>query len=136
MQEDLSRKQPSDHCHTLQLSKLTATSDSTRKKYERQLLKVPEDTTPKRGPIRHHSGPDSPLGRPPGLVGGPLTLCRLVLLTIYIDDSKMVSGWLIQRWSRELTRIDDLTIPCSLLNLDSLPATPPRPIYTNPYTLP
>jgi hypothetical protein len=49
---------------------------------------------------------------------GPLTLRRLVLLpTIYIVDSKAVLGRLIQRWSRELTRIDDVVIPCPLLHL-------------------
>ena len=45
-------------------------------------------------------------------------------------------GWFIQRWSRELTWIDDMVIPCPLLHLDSLPPTPPQPIYNIPYPLP
>jgi hypothetical protein len=41
--------------------------------------------------------------------GGPLALYRLVLLpTIYTVDSKAVLGRFIQRWSREVTRIDDM----------------------------
>jgi hypothetical protein len=52
------------------------------------------------------------------LVEGPLTLRRLVLIpTIYTVDSKAVLGQLIQRWSRELMRIDDMEIPCPLLHL-------------------
>jgi hypothetical protein len=59
--------------------------------------------------------------------GGGIALRRLVHLgTIYTVDSKVVLGRLIQRWSRELTRINDVTIPCPLLYLDSLPGTPPR----------
>jgi hypothetical protein len=69
--------------------------------------------------------------------GGPLTLHRLILLsTIYTIDSKAILGRLIQRWSRELTRIDDVVIPCLLLHLNSLPATPPRPVYTSPTPVP
>jgi hypothetical protein len=59
----------------------------------------------------------------------PLTLRRLVLLPIiYTVDSKVVLGRFIQRWSGELTQIDDVAIPCPLLHLDSLPPTPPQPI--------
>jgi hypothetical protein len=82
---------------------------------------------PKRGPIGHHSGPAGPLGRPLSPVGGPLALCHLVLLPmIYTIDSKVVLGQLIQWWSRDLTRIDEVAIPCLLLHLDSLIATPPQ----------
>ena len=60
-------------------------------------------------------------------MGWPIALRRRVLLpTIYTVDSKMVLGQFIQRWSRELTRIDDMVIPCTLLLLESLPITPPR----------
>jgi hypothetical protein len=71
------------------------------------------------------------------LSGGPLALRRLVLLpTIYTVDFKTVLGRLIQRWSKELTRIDDVAIPCPLLHLDSLLATPPRLYIPTPTSLP
>ena len=35
--------------------------------------------------------------------------------------SAVDQGQFIQRWSRELTWIDDMVIPCPLLHLDSLP---------------
>jgi hypothetical protein len=48
----------------------------------------------------------------------PFTLRHLVLLpTIYTVDSKVVLGWFIQLWSREVMRIDDMAILCSLLHL-------------------
>jgi hypothetical protein len=47
MQEDLSMKQPWDHYHTLQTGHPTTTSDSINENSERQLHKVPEDTTTK-----------------------------------------------------------------------------------------
>jgi hypothetical protein len=91
MQEDLSRKQPRDHCHALQTSKLTTISDSIHKNCERQLQKVLEDTTTKRGLRLHRSGPVGPWGRPPSLARSLLTLCRLVLLPmIYFIDFKAV----------------------------------------------
>jgi hypothetical protein len=127
MQEDLSIKQPWDHCHTLQTSKPTTTSDSIRENCERQLQKVPEDTTTKRGPRLHHSGPVGPWGRPPGLAQSPLALRHLVLLpTIYFIDFKATLDRFIQRWSREVTRIDDMAISCSLLHL---------PLYKDAQTL-
>ena len=55
---------------------------------------------------------------------------------IYTIDFKAVLGRFIQRWSRELTWIDDVVIPCPLLHLDSLPPTLPQPIYSSPYPLP
>jgi hypothetical protein len=70
-----------------------------------------------RGPKVHHSGPADPLGRPPVLVLGPLILRRLLLLTIYTVDFKAVLGRFIQRWLREVTRIDDVAIPFPLLHL-------------------
>ena len=55
-----------------------------------------------------------------------IALCHCVLLpTIYTVDSKVVLGRFIQRWSRELTWIDDVAIPYPLLLLESLPITPP-----------
>jgi hypothetical protein len=36
---------------------------------------------------------------------------------IYTVDAKSVLGWLIQQWSRELTWIDAVAIPCPLLHL-------------------
>jgi hypothetical protein len=73
---------------------------------------------PKRGPKVHHSGPAGPLGRPSVLVWGPLVLHHLVLLpTIYIIDYNVFLGRFIQRWSREVTRIDDVATPCPLLHL-------------------
>jgi hypothetical protein len=127
MQEDLSTKQPWDHCHTLQTSKPT-TSDSSCENYERQLYKVLEDTTPKHGPKAHHSRPVGPLRRPPGLAQSSFTLRRLVLLpTIYTVDSKVVWGQFIQWWSREVMQIDDVAIPCPLLYLPYIyqPLPPP-----------
>jgi hypothetical protein len=48
----------------------------------------------------------------------PLALRHLVLLsTIYSVDSKVVLGWFIQRWSREVMRIDDMALPWPLLYL-------------------
>jgi hypothetical protein len=45
-------------------------------------------------------------------VWGPHTLYRLVLLpTIYFVDSKVVLSPFIQWWSREMMRIDDVTLP-------------------------
>ena len=54
---------------------------------------------------------------------------------IYTVDFKAVLGQFIQRWSRELTRINDVVILCPLLFLDSLPPTLPWPIYSSPYPL-
>jgi hypothetical protein len=72
----------------------------------------------KHGLSLHHSGLASPWGRPPGLVWGPLTIRRLVLLsTIYSVDSKAVLGRFIQRWSREMTQIYDVALPWLLLHL-------------------
>ena len=66
-------------------------------------------------------------------MGWPIALCHHVLLPmIDIVDSKAVLGWFIQQWSGELTRIDDVAIPCPLLLLDSLPLTPPR--FLAPYS--
>ena len=60
-------------------------------------------------------------------MGVAIALRRCILLpTIYTVDSKVVLGRFIQRWSGELTRIDDVAIPCLLLLLESLPITPPR----------
>ena len=60
-------------------------------------------------------------------MGWPIALCHHVLLpTIYTIDSKAVLGRFIQQWSGELTRIDDMAIPCPLLLLESLLLTPPR----------
>ena len=71
--------------------------------------------------------PPRTIGRPPSPWGWPITLCHHVLLpTVYTIDSKVVLGRFIQRWSGELTRIDDVAIPCLLLLLESLPITPPR----------
>ena len=69
---------------------------------------------------------------------------RQLLPMIYTIDFKAILGQFIQRWSRELTRIDDVAIPClllhldslPLLHLDSLPPTLPCPIYNSPYTPP
>jgi hypothetical protein len=73
---------------------------------------------PKHGPIGHNSGLAGPLERPLGLVWGPLALhCLILLPMIYTIDSKVVLGRFIQRWSREVTRIDDVVIPCPLLHL-------------------
>jgi hypothetical protein len=48
----------------------------------------------------------------------PLILHNLVLLpTIYFVDFKAVLSRFIQRWSREVTRIDDVAIPWQLLHL-------------------
>jgi hypothetical protein len=94
------------------------TSDSICENYERQLQKVLEDTTTKHGPRLHRSGMADPLGRLPGLPRSPLTLRHLVLLsTIYFVDFKAVLGWFIQRWSREVTRINDMVISWPLLHL-------------------
>ena len=102
------------------------TSDSTRDTYESRLKMEPKPHHQKEEPTRHHSGPPSPLGRPPGPWGWPITLCHHVLLpTVYTIDSKVVLGRFIQRWSRELMWIDDVVIPCPLLHLDSLAATLP-----------
>ena len=77
------------------------------------------------GQNSHNSGPDGPLGRPPGLPQSPLILRRLVLLlTIYTIDYKVILGQLSQQWLGELTRINDVAIPCPLLHLESLPFTP------------
>ena len=43
---------------------------------------------------------------------------------IYTIDFKAVLGWFIQRWSRELTWIDDVAIPCPLLYLGLYIAAP------------
>ena len=43
---------------------------------------------------------------------------------IYTVDFKAVLGRFIQWWSRELTRIDDVVIPCPLLHLGLYIATP------------
>ena len=76
---------------------------------------VREDTTPKLGPNDHESGSAS-------LRRSPLALYHFVLLPmIYTVDFKAVLGRFIQRWSRELTRINDVVIPCPLLHLYSLP---------------
>ena len=57
-------------------------------------------------------------------MGWPIALRHRVLLsTIYIVDSKAVLGRFIQRWSGELTRIDDVAIPC--------PPTPHRLLVPN-----
>jgi hypothetical protein len=45
---------------------------------------------------------------------------------IYTVDFKVVLGWFIQWWSRELTQIDDMAIPCPLLHLNSLPPVAPE----------
>ena len=58
---------------------------------------------------------------PNGLPWSPLALRLFVLLhTIYTIDFNDVLGWFIQRWSRELTWIDDVVVPC--------------PLYKAPYT--
>jgi hypothetical protein len=94
------------------------TSDSICENYERQLQKVLEDTTTKHGPRLHRSGMAGPWGRLPGLPRSPLTLYRLVLLSmIYFVDFKAVLGWFIQQWSREVTRINDVVISWPLLHL-------------------
>jgi hypothetical protein len=36
---------------------------------------------------------------------------------IYFIDFKAVLGWFIQRWSREVMRIDDVALPWLLLRL-------------------
>ena len=73
-------------------------SDLTRENYERQLLKILEDTMPKLGPNGHNSGPAGPLGRPPDLPRSPLTLHHLVLLPmIYTIDFWTVLGQFIQQ---------------------------------------
>ena len=98
---------------------------------------VLEDTTPKLGPNSHESGLAGLAHRPASLPQSPLTLHRFVVLpTIYTVDFKVVLGRFIQRWSRELTGIDDVVIPCPLLHLDSLPPTLPQPIYSSPYPPP
>jgi hypothetical protein len=54
---------------------------------------APEDTTTKRGPNLHHSGPTDPCGRPPCPAQSPLALRHLVLLpAIYFIDFKAVLG--------------------------------------------
>ena len=114
-----------DHCHTLQTSKPTTTCDSTRETYERWFKMKPKPRHQKEEPTRHYTGSPGPLGRPPSPWGWPITLRHRVLLpTIYTVDSKVVFGRFIQRWSRELMRIDDMAIPCPLLLLESLPLTP------------
>ena len=98
------------------------TSDSTRDTYESRLKTEPKPRHQKEKPIWQHSGLASPLGRPLGLWGWPITLYHRILLpTIYTVDSKAVLGQFIQQWSGELTRIDDSTIPCPLLLLESFP---------------
>jgi hypothetical protein len=104
------------------------TSDSTHKNCERQLQKVLEDTTTKRGPRLHDSGLTGSLGRPPGPVWSPLSLCCLVLLsTIYSIDFKVILGQFIQQWLREVTRIDDVVVPWPLLHLGLYKDAPSPP---------
>jgi hypothetical protein len=91
------QKQPWDHYHTLQTGHPTTISDSICENYERQLQKVLEDTTTKRGLRLHRSGPTGPKGRPPGPAQSPLILCHLVLLPmIYFIDFKAVLDRFIQ----------------------------------------
>jgi hypothetical protein len=48
----------------------------------------------------------------------PLTLNHFVLLPmIYFVDFKAVLDRFIQRWSREMTQIDDMALPWPLLHL-------------------
>jgi len=102
------------------------TTDSTSETCERRLKTEPKPRHQKEEPTWHYSGPPGPLGRLLGPWGWPITSCHLVLLPmIYTVDSKAVLGRFIQRWSGELTRIDDMAIPCPLLHLEYLATTPP-----------
>ena len=117
-----------DHCHTLQTSKLTTTSDSTRKTCERRLKTEPKPHHQKEEPTCYYCGLPSPLGRPLGPWGWPIALCLYVLLPkIYTIDSKIVLGRFIQRWSGEMTRIYDVAI---------LAPTPPRVLAPYPTSIP
>jgi hypothetical protein len=57
----------------------------------------------------------------------PLALrCLLLLSMIYFVDFKVVLGRFIQRWLREVTRINDVAFPWPLLHL---------PLYKDAQTL-
>jgi hypothetical protein len=110
-----------DHCHTLQIGKPTSTSDSTRETCESRLKTEPRTHHPKGRPTYHSSrlaGPATVAGRPVVPLWRPLALRRLIHLPkIWTLDFKAILGRFIQQWSRELTRIDDVAIPCPLLHL-------------------
>ena len=127
MQENLSRKQPRDNCHTLQTSQPMTTSDSTRENYTWQLKTESKNHHMKGRPTCQSGGPPGPVGRPPGPLRSPFTLHRLVcVFKIYTVNFKMVLSQFIQWWSRELTRINDVSMPCPLLHL---------PYIRRPYSL-
>ena len=87
----------------------------------------------------HESGLASLSHRPAGLPHSPLALrCLVCVSKIYIVDFKAVIGQFIQRWSRELTWIDDVAMSCPLLHLPyirrPLPSLGVHPSFRSRYT--
>ena len=91
MQENLSRKQPQDHCHTLQTSQPMTTNDSTREHYKRK-LKTESRTHHMKGRLTCQSGRlTGPVGRPAGPLQSPFALRRLVCVSkIYTVSFKSI----------------------------------------------
>jgi hypothetical protein len=90
--------------------------------WRKQLKKILEDTRRRtteawaKRPQMWAARPRAP--RSAGLLQSPLALYHLVCISkIYTVDFKAVISRFIQRWSRELMRIDDVAIPCPLLHL-------------------
>ena len=128
MQEDLSRKQSQDHCHTLQTSKPMTTSDSTRKNCKRQLKTESRTHHTKGRPTCKSGRPASQVGRLAGPLQSLFALHRLVCISkIYTVNFKAVLSRFIQQWSRELTRIDDMAMPCPPLHLPYISSPLPHP---------
>jgi len=128
MQEKLSRKQPRDHCYTLQTSQPMTTNDSTREHYKRKLKTESRNHHTKGRPSCQSGGLVGPVGRPPGSLRSPFALHRLVCVSkIYTVNFKAVLSRFFQRWSREMTRINDMAMPCPLLHLPYIrhPLPPP-----------
>ena len=107
-----------DHYHKLQTSKPTTTSDSTPENCKRQ-LKMESRTHHTKGRPTCQSGyPVSPMGGPAGPLWSLFALrCLVCVSKIYTINFKSVLSQFIQWWSRELTQIDDVAMPCPLLYL-------------------
>jgi len=122
MQEDLSRKQPWDHYHTLQRSKPTTTSYSTHENCKRK-LKTESRTHHMKGRLTCQSGRlTGPVGRPAGPLQSPFALRRLVCVSKICTVSfksiypTVIKGVDVDRWHG-----------------NALPPTP-SPLYKEPST--
>jgi hypothetical protein len=120
LQVDLFRKQDREtHCHTHQVYKPTSSNVETRVS---MTLRSGPTCLQKMGRKGAESGLAGPTPRPASLLGGSFSFSFVVdsppPLRINLHHVwRLVWSRFIQRWSRELTRIDDMEFPCPLLHL-------------------